>query len=1016
VTLHANATVANNGCINPGNAHGAPDGVWTGNDDNSEDWDCRWGFENPSNDLADTQDIRALVRKNATGGNGDPTVTVELWENGSQISTLQGSTAISSTTGVEVGGTFDASVLSDNSGAGIEVRLVVVGTGGMPTGRRSVQVDAFTFTPEFDALPALAPTLLTPADESVVTDPTFTWQFNTDNSDQEAVQEAFAFRRTYDAVDAWWDGSAWVGTETWVESATESVTIPVEDFPANEAVQWTVATRESIGLDGPYATPWGVTISVLEAPTLVAPADGADHDGQDFSWQFNAQALGGTQTEYAFMRQDGEEIITNSVGLVPTVPRSSGFWDGHGEYVVVCFFQTYAVWSIVESRFIAFGNLGSMTNVVRVIPVSDTRMIGVFNTTSNTVRVWDFNYVADPGVGDIPASPIHTFDLGGSSARQASVSNDNSMLAVTDNSDPANLHVFNTETWDAIPGTPIALGGLISAVSGRRLAWSHDDALLAVAQTESPYIVIYETSGWTTVSGPSTVHALTATNHVTLAFSGNGDYLAFALSLSTASTYVYNTSDWSVRFEFDEEEYRYVKFSADSQYLAAGIRRPLTAEGEGLDILNMSDGTLAFHLGQLDNEDPTVFRAQDEPIFIHPEGFLIKSDDHGTRAPLSLLLKYGTWEVVHPPPRPIENRESGGGSSEGAVYVGMTADGEGVIVSSDTTNNDGFSLVKGRIDWSPIAYIAKRTTRMHVLDDYLIGEALGEYTFYDSSTYQEVASPWDSSESPYQNTEFPQVSSQKKYFVQAGSDTKKRVIVRETETWSVVFDETFTDLAGEPFSVTFTLSDELNLLFIGFRRSSDTNGSDQKLYIYDTTTWTEIADQYPHMTSQKETQNSGVLTGTTGGISVYRNILYVWYEDDWESFIDAYDMDTWNLLHHIDAASLLSYNKYAISENGLLALRHNTLPIIEIYDAETFEFVTNIQPVITSIRDVWWIKGKNNEDLLVVTNNSQPGISISSVNAEEQQWWNGTAWQDTEVYIASSDEQVTLPLGAWLDE
>ena len=306
MTLHANATVANNGCISPANAHGAPDGSWTGNDGDTEDWDCRWGFENPSGDLADTQDIRALVRKNASGGNGDPTVTVELWESGTQISTLQGSTAISNATGVEVGGTFDASVLSDISGAGIQVRLVVVGTGGMPAGRRSVQVDAFTYEEQLDALPALAPTLLTPADTSAVTDPTFTWQFNTDNTGE--TQAAFAFRRTYNAVDEWWDGSGWVSTETWIESATESVTIPVEEFPANEAVQWTVATRETTnGLEGPYATPWEVTVSVLEAPTLVSPADDADHDGQDFSWQFNPQALGGTQTEFAFKRQNGEE-------------------------------------------------------------------------------------------------------------------------------------------------------------------------------------------------------------------------------------------------------------------------------------------------------------------------------------------------------------------------------------------------------------------------------------------------------------------------------------------------------------------------------------------------------------------------------------------------------------------------------------------------------------------------------------------------------------------------------------
>lgn len=195
MTLYANATVANNGCVNPANAHGEPDGVWTGNDDTSENWDCRWGMENPDFDIGGTQTITVRGRKSSSGGNGDPEITVDLYESGTFVANVVAATTISSTGGVDLSGTFDASVLSDVSGAGVEILLTVAGPGGMPAGRRSIQIDAITFEEQFASSPALAPTLVSPADTSQDPDPTFTWQFNTDNAHLGAAQDAYAFRK-----------------------------------------------------------------------------------------------------------------------------------------------------------------------------------------------------------------------------------------------------------------------------------------------------------------------------------------------------------------------------------------------------------------------------------------------------------------------------------------------------------------------------------------------------------------------------------------------------------------------------------------------------------------------------------------------------------------------------------------------------------------------------------------------------------------------------------------------------
>lgn len=134
----------------------SPNGSWLTTSSNTST-DLRVSFPTPSGSLttgAGLQGIRVLVRK--TGQSTNPTVVVELWQSGSLVSTLVASTTVSSTTGVVLAGSFDASSLSDPTGAGVEVRVNGTPGGGSPSNRASVEVGAI----EWNTTESAAPTTI----------------------------------------------------------------------------------------------------------------------------------------------------------------------------------------------------------------------------------------------------------------------------------------------------------------------------------------------------------------------------------------------------------------------------------------------------------------------------------------------------------------------------------------------------------------------------------------------------------------------------------------------------------------------------------------------------------------------------------------------------------------------------------------------------------------------------------------------------------------------------------------
>lgn len=120
--------------------------------------DVRVSFPTPAtapDTGAGMQEFRALVRKKINDAN-QPLARIELWENGSLLSTPLPDTAVNSTTGTVLSGTWDAATLTTASGAGVECR--VVGTG---VGLNNLEVGSISWNklPQEGAAPPTVPAI-----------------------------------------------------------------------------------------------------------------------------------------------------------------------------------------------------------------------------------------------------------------------------------------------------------------------------------------------------------------------------------------------------------------------------------------------------------------------------------------------------------------------------------------------------------------------------------------------------------------------------------------------------------------------------------------------------------------------------------------------------------------------------------------------------------------------------------------------------------------------------------------
>jgi len=128
------------------------DGVYATNQALNSNTLLSLSFPTPSGDLnsgANLQTFRARVRKNATVGN-TTTVRIEVRESG-VIRANSTNTTVTSTTGVDISFTWDASVLASATGANVEIGIAqqAGGSGGNAANRRWIEVDTADWTADY---------------------------------------------------------------------------------------------------------------------------------------------------------------------------------------------------------------------------------------------------------------------------------------------------------------------------------------------------------------------------------------------------------------------------------------------------------------------------------------------------------------------------------------------------------------------------------------------------------------------------------------------------------------------------------------------------------------------------------------------------------------------------------------------------------------------------------------------------------------------------------------------------
>ena len=104
-------------------------------------------FDTPAKNLltgADQQEFRVLVRKNGTTA---PTVDIDLYENGSWVADLVTGTSVTSDTGQIVSATWNAALLSDISGAGVQCFIY-----GHSSADAQVEIGAVEWVAELEAV------------------------------------------------------------------------------------------------------------------------------------------------------------------------------------------------------------------------------------------------------------------------------------------------------------------------------------------------------------------------------------------------------------------------------------------------------------------------------------------------------------------------------------------------------------------------------------------------------------------------------------------------------------------------------------------------------------------------------------------------------------------------------------------------------------------------------------------------------------------------------------------------
>jgi hypothetical protein len=128
-----------------------PDANWLLYDVWDKDTECRVSFPSPSGNLtigAGLQEFKIWVRKRPANA-VDPSIRIELYENGGTLATVLPDTAVSSTTGALYSGTWNANLLSNPDGSGVECYLFGTAAKGGSSDRCTVEIGAVEWNVDY---------------------------------------------------------------------------------------------------------------------------------------------------------------------------------------------------------------------------------------------------------------------------------------------------------------------------------------------------------------------------------------------------------------------------------------------------------------------------------------------------------------------------------------------------------------------------------------------------------------------------------------------------------------------------------------------------------------------------------------------------------------------------------------------------------------------------------------------------------------------------------------------------
>lgn len=226
----------------------SPDSSWLTATDDTANTVTRTSFATPSgtpNTGADLQEFRLWIRRTANSTR-EPSVTIELYENGSLVTTITSNAAVVSSSGEIHSATWDATNLSNSDGSGVEVRVAGASTGGPANQRNTVEVGAIEWNADVAGSTTAQESVTDgadlgdTADESIVATESVTDGVSLGDSGTAAIE----FSIDGDGVTLGDSASDVLSTAT-QESVTDGVS--VGDF-VSESVVATESTEEGVDL------------------------------------------------------------------------------------------------------------------------------------------------------------------------------------------------------------------------------------------------------------------------------------------------------------------------------------------------------------------------------------------------------------------------------------------------------------------------------------------------------------------------------------------------------------------------------------------------------------------------------------------------------------------------------------------------------------------------------------------------------------------------------------------------